>query len=326
MDEGLWTKLDIYTTTSGAEAVGASLLNLGINGFQVQDAHDFEDFLEHKGAYWDYYDDELLKLKDAETVVTVYLSGNEQGVENLALIRQELDRLKSMDTESEWGRLECELSGVREEDWAFGWKKYYHPSKVGEKLVLCPTWEEYEPCGDEVVIKLDPGMAFGTGTHESTRLCIRLMEKHVTQSTKVLDLGSGSGILAISAVLLGAASAQGIDIDETSVVVATENARQNNVSPKCEFIKDDLSNRINGSYDLVFANIVADVIIEYVHHIKGNLDQNGVAILSGIIDTREQDVLDALNSAGLAVLERQTEGGWVCLACQLEGSLKLHAM
>lgn len=316
LDEDMWTKLDIFTTTSGAETVGAVLLELGINGFQVQDARDFEDFLERKAAYWDYYDEALLKLKDSETIVTAYLPGNEQGRESLAAIRQELDRLKGMDQYGEWGRLDCGISGVREEDWAFGWKKYYHPSKVGERLVICPSWEKYEPQGNEVVVKLDPGMAFGTGTHESTRLCMQLMEKYITKSMKVLDLGSGSGILAISAVLLGARSAFGLDIDETSVTVAAENARLNNVSKKCRFIKDSLGNHINGSYGLIFANIVADVIIEYVHHIISNLGDYGVVIVSGIIDEREQDVLDAITGAGLGVLERKTDGGWVCLACR----------
>lgn len=316
LDGDTWIKLDIFTTTSGAEVVGASLMELGITGFQIQDARDFEDFLERKGAYWDYYDEELLKLKDSETVVTAYLNGNSQGDESLAAFRRELGRLKAMDTNGEWGRLECELSEVLEEDWAFAWKKHYHAAKVGERLVICPSWEEYEPLGDEVVVKLDPGMAFGTGTHESTRLCMQLMEKHITKSLKVLDLGCGSGILAISAVLLGARSALGLDIDETSVMVATENAKLNNVSRKCRFVKDSLGNHINGSYGLIFANIVADVIIEYVHHIISNLGDYGVAIVSGIIDSREQDVLDALTGAGLGVLERKTDGGWVCLACR----------
>lgn len=313
MDGGMWTKLDIFTTTAGAEAVGASLLELGINGFQVQDAHDFEDFLEHKGAYWDYYDEELLKLKASETIVTVYLSDNEQGAENLKAVRSELDRLKAMDTAREWGRLECGFSDVREEDWALSWKKYYHASKVGERLVVCPSWEEYAPRGGEAVVRLDPGMAFGTGTHESTRLCMRMMEKHIHNDTKVLDLGTGSGILAISAVLLGAESALGVDIDETSVAVAAENAKLNNVSDKCSFIKDTVENHVNGGYGLVFANIVADVIIEYARHIASNLNECGVAILSGIIDDREQDVLNALERAGLKTIGRETDGGWVGL-------------
>ncbi len=314
MEENNWTKMDIYTTTAGAEVLGASLLELGINGFQVQDAQDFEEFLEHKGAYWDYYDESLLKLKDSETIVTVYLSENEQGAETLAAIRIELTRLKELDKENEWGRLVFELSGVREEDWAFGWKKYYHATKVGERLVVCPSWEEYTPQENEVVLKLDPGMAFGTGTHESTRLCMELMQTHFKKNVKVLDLGCGSGILGISAVLLGAQSALGLDIDEVSVRVANENAAINKVNKKCRFIRDTLGNHINGSYGLIFANIVADVIIEYVHHIISNLGNYGIVIVSGIIDTREQDVLEALSAAGLGILERKTEGGWVAFA------------
>lgn len=316
MDNPEWMRVDVFTSNAGIEPLTASLLELGINGFQVQDARDIEDFLERKAAYWDYYDEELLELRYAEPTVTLYLSENEQGNETLVALKQELRRLKELDSAGEWGRLEYGLSGVREEDWAFGWKKYYHAAKVGERLVVCPSWEEYSPAPGEVVVKLDPGMAFGTGTHESTRLCMKLMEKYDLKNKRVLDLGCGSGILAISAVLLGAQSALGLDIDEVSVRVANENAALNGVSKKCRFVRDTIGNCINGSYAVIFANIVADVIIEYVHHIISNFADYGVFIASGIIDTREQDVISALNEAGLAVIERVTEGGWVAFVCQ----------
>lgn len=314
-----WTKIDIFTSPAGIEPVCASLMELGIAGFQVTDPNDIEDFLEGKAGYWDYYDEELLKLRDAEAAVTVYLAGNEQGAETLAAIKQELNRLKRLDEDREWGRLEYELSGAREEDWANEWKKYYHPVKIGSKLVVCPSWEEYSPNAGETVIRLDPGMAFGTGTHESTRLCMQLMEKYLTPDIDVLDVGCGSGILGISAVLLGARVADGLDIDEVAVRVANENAAVNGVAKKCVFTRGTLDNRVSGSYGIVFANIVADVIIEYARSLAENTCDGGALIVSGIIDTREGSVINALVEAGLIIDTRETDGGWVALACKKRG-------
>lgn len=312
-----WTKVDIFTSTVGIEPVCASLMELGIAGFQVTDPNDLDDFLEGKAGYWDYYDEELLKLRDAEAAVTVYLAGNEQGAETLAAIKQELNRLKRLDEEREWGRLEYALSGAREEDWANEWKKYYHPVKIGARLVVCPSWEEYSPDAGDVVIRLDPGMAFGTGTHESTRLCMQLMEKYLTPDIDVLDVGCGSGILGISAVLLGARVADGLDIDEVAVRVANENAALNGAAERCAFVREALGDRIEGRYGIVFANIVADVIIGHAQHLIRSMDDHGVLIVSGVIDAREDDVAGALTSAGLVIDARETDGGWVALACKI---------
>jgi ribosomal protein L11 methyltransferase len=263
-----WTRVVISTTSEGVEVLSASLLSLGINGFEITDPKDLDVLLAHKAGRWDYIDDGLLRRREEEASVTVYLPQNGQGAETLSALRDELKRLKAMDRESEWGALTCGFSDIAEEDWAFAWKRYYHPTKIGERLVVCPTWEDYEPQASEVVIRLDPGMAFGTGTHESTRLCMRLMEKYLKAGDKVLDLGCGSGILGISAVLLGAESAYGVDIDEDAARVANENAAQ-----------------------------------------------NGVFIASGIIDTREDDVKQALAEAGLAVIECLDDRGWIAMAC-----------
>lgn len=311
-----WTKVDIFTAPAGVEPVCAALMELGITGFQVTDPNDLEDFLQHKGGYWDYYDEELLKLRDAETAVTVYLADGEQGAETLAAIKRELVRLRELDTDREWGRLECALSGAREEDWANEWKKYYHADKIGDRLVVCPSWEEYQPKDGEVVVRLDPGMAFGTGTHESTRLCMRLMEKYIRTGMKVLDAGCGSGILGVSAVLLGAQSAYGLDIDEVAVRVANENAARNGVSERCAFARGELGGETGGDYGLVFANIVADVIIGNAGYLAGSMSGDGVLIASGIIDAREADVTDALTAAGLVIAECAADGGWVALACK----------
>ena len=309
-----WLKLDIFTTSAGIEPVCAALLNLRTGGFQITDPNDLDDFLNRNTGYWDYYDESILRLKDAEAVVTVYIDGNGKGGEKLLEIRDELSRLKRMDEAREWGRLEYAASSVFEEDWASNWKKYYHPLKIGERLVVCPSWESYEPSENETVIKLDPGMAFGTGTHESTMLCLRLMESYMPKHAHVLDLGCGSGILSIAAVLLGAVSSEGVDIDETAVRVANENAALNGVSEKCRFSNRPLEDMINGQYRLVLANITADVIIEWIHPVTSNVSGHGVLILSGVIDVREDEVMAAVKSAGFGLLKREEQNGWVAMA------------
>jgi ribosomal protein L11 methyltransferase len=307
-----WIKIDIATTSQGVEPLTAVILELGIGGVQVQDANDIEELLAGKAAYWDYCDDNVLALREAATVVTVYLPENPQGAETLLALESGLNRLKRLDTENEWGELTISRKGVREEDWAENWKKYYHAAKIGERLVVCPAWEQYDPIdADEIVVLIEPGMAFGTGTHETTRLCMRLLEQFEPEGKAVLDLGCGSGILAVSAMLLGAKSALGVDIDETAVRVAKENAALNGAA--CEFRRGGIPG-IEGKYGVVFANIVADVIIGHIGFIADYLDEDGVFIASGIIDTREAEVVSAIEGAGLRVVKRETDGGWVAIA------------
>lgn len=314
-----WTQIDIYTTTAGIEPVGAMLLELGVNGYEVRDAADFEAFLEGKPGRWDYIDEALLRLRGAETALTVYLAENGQGEETLGALRRALERLRALDTRGEWGRLEVALRTVREEDWSTAWKQYFKPVKVGERLAVCPSWEEYASAPGEVVVRIDPGMAFGTGTHDSTRLCMRLLEHYVRPCARVLDIGCGSGILAVSALLLGAGEALGVDIDETAVRVAGENAALNGVAERCRFVCGNLTDRVSGRFDLILANIVADIILELAPQVPAFLAEGGVFIASGIIDTREEEVLAELLKEGFSLLAREISRGWVALALQKKG-------
>jgi ribosomal protein L11 methyltransferase len=316
MDQN-WTQVDIETTTAGVEPVGAMLLELGLGGYAVRDSADFEAFLSGTRGRWDYIDEELMKLRDMPTAVTVYLAENEQGAERLTALRQGLRRLRALDAAGEWGALSCALSGVREEDWANAWKRYYKPVKVSERLVVCPSWEPYEPAAGEVLLRLDPGMAFGTGTHETTRLCLRMLDRFDPAGKAALDIGCGSGILAVAAMLLGADSALGVDIDENAVKVAKENAALNNVP--AQFRQSDLTGGVTGKYGIVFANIVADAVISLSAQIPPYLADGGVLIASGIIDARERDVLEAFGRAGLRLVHRAGENGWVCLCAEVEG-------
>ena len=228
-----WTEVKIYTTTAGIDPLTGSMLDLGLQGFMIEDAQDFDEFLHDTTPHWDYVDQAVMeKMKDCETCVTIYVADNPQGMEELMQVRQILARLKAQDPDGKYGRLELEMKDVDEEDWSNAWKKYYHPVQVGEHLVVCPSWEAYDRKPDEVVLTLNPGMAFGTGTHDTTRLCMELLEKYITPQDTVLDVGCGSGILAITAALLGANKIIGCDIDEVAVKVAGENAALNGVQDR----------------------------------------------------------------------------------------------
>ena len=312
-----WTEVKIYTTTAGIDPLTGSMLDLGLQGFMIEDAQDFDEFLHDTTPHWDYVDQAVMeKMKDCETCVTIYVADNPQGMEELMQVRQILARLKAQDPDGKYGRLELEMKDVDEEDWSNAWKKYYHPVQVGEHLVVCPSWEAYDRKPDEVVLTLNPGMAFGTGTHDTTRLCMELLEKYITPQDTVLDVGCGSGILAITAALLGANKIIGCHIDEVAVKVAGENAALNGVQDRIAFHQGDLTSQVEGSFQIICANIVADVIIRLSEDAGRYLAKDGIFITSGIIDTREQDVLNALEQNGFQVIERRTSGGWVALACK----------
>ena len=307
-----WTEVKIYTTTAGIDPLTGSMLDLGLQGFMIEDAQDFDEFLHDTTPHWDYVDQAVMeKMKDCETCVTIYVADNPQGMEELMQVRQILARLKAQDPDGKYGRLELEMKDVDEEDWSNAWKKYYHPVQVGEHLVVCPSWEAYDRQPDDVVLTLNPGMAFGT-----TRLCMELLEKYITPQDTVLDVGCGSGILAITAALLGANKIIGCDIDEVAVKVAGENAALNGVQDRIAFHQGDLTSQVEGSFQIICANIVADVIIRLSEDAGRYLAKDGIFITSGIIDTREQDVLNALEQNGFQVIERRTSGGWVALACK----------
>jgi len=225
-----WVEMDIYTTTEGIEAVTGSLLGMGINGFVIKDAKDFQDFLDDKDGNWDYIDDDLMGLKNCETTVTVYLPENAQGLENLEAMKLELKALKKRDVNNEFGRLEYELKNVKEEDWANNWKQYFKPLCVGEKLLIKPSWEKVAEGEKRKILEIDPASSFGTGQHNTTQLCLELVEKNLHEGDRILDLGCGSGILSIGALLLGAESATAVDVDENSVKIAKENAEKNHIS------------------------------------------------------------------------------------------------
>jgi len=312
-----WTEVTVYTSTQGIEPLTAVLLDLGIKGFAVEDAADFESFLQETTPHWDYIDEDLrARMEHCETNVKLYVAETAQGWEELAALRSQLLELKARDKEGLFGRLELETSSVREEDWSTAWQKYYHTVHIGQRLVVRPQWETYEPQGDEVVLTLNPGMAFGTGTHHTTSLCMELLEKYLRPGDRVLDVGCGSGILAITAALLGAEPVIGCDIDQVAVKVAGENAALNGVENKISFHQGDLTSQVEGSFQLIVANIVADVIIRLCEDVGRYLTPGGLFLASGIIDQRRDDVAAVLEAKGFEIIEERANGGWVALACR----------
>ncbi len=320
-----WIKARIYTTTDGIDAVTGSLLQIGINGFEIEDANDFNDFLKDTTIHWDYIDENLMKLSNCETCVIIYLPQNEQGAQQLSLTKNELLRLRSIDTDKAFGRLEIELDNVKEEDWANNWKQYFKPFTVGEKFLIKPTWESIDDnFKDKKVLEIDPGSSFGTGQHHTTQLCIEFLENVVFDGCKVLDMGCGSGILSIASIMLGAQDVLGIDIDQNSIKIAKENAEVNGIGDDkftaiCGNVIDDVVLRdkvLSQKYDVIAANIVADVIIAMKDLFKACLKSGGVLVTSGIIDVRSDDVKNALLDAGFEIVDKKEKKDWVAFLCK----------
>lgn len=253
-------------------------------------------------------DDELLN-KDRESVlIHIYIKPESNPVEVKAFLDERLNAAEISH--------EIDLVLKEEDEWLNNWRQYYQPIEVGENLLIQPVFRDEVQNTDRTVIKIEPGLAFGTGNHESTRLCLEAVEKYTKEDMRVLDVGCGSGILGIAATLLGAREAFGADIDATAVRIANENAELNSVASKFTAKCGDLTEHANGKYNLVLANIVADVIINLTDNIKTYMADDATFVMSGIIDTREQDVLTALDKNGFDIIQRKTQNGWVCLVAK----------
>ncbi len=314
-----WTEVNIFTTTEGIDIVCAGLMDIGIRGFEIKDANDFNEFLQNKEGNWDYLDDDLMKLSECETTVTVYIPENNQGSEMLILMKSMLESMKEKDHEHMYGRLEFEMSNVREEDWANNWKQYFKPMCIGNKLLVKPSWEEVNNDG-RTVLEIDPASSFGSGQHYTTKLCLEFLDKLDVSEKRVLDLGCGSGILSIGAILLGAKNAVAVDVEENAVKTAIENAQKNNISQDkytayCGNIINDSSlvEKIGAGYDIITANIVADILIAMKDLFYKFLKPDGVLIISGIIGERSREVIDAVTESGFEVKECCEQSDWVAV-------------
>ena len=318
-----WIQVTIYTTSDGIEPLSGVLYQLGINGIEIEDEADFKDFLENNRQCWDYVDDDLIKSKEKETCVKIYVSDNLSGREMLSEVKTALAELKMRDKADEFGRLEMDLGNISEEDWANNWKQYFHPTEVGEKILIKPEWEELTSPTDRIVFNVNPGMSFGTGSHETTQLCIEALEKVVHEGDDILDLGCGSGILSIISLLLGAKSAYAVDIDPNAVNIAIDNAKMNDIDLSAFTAKagniltdtalcDEIAKK---KYPVVVANIVADVIIGLLPFASKVLAEDGTFITSGIISDRIEDVENALKENGFTEFTVNRRGDWASIVC-----------
>ncbi|MCH5200026.1 MAG: 50S ribosomal protein L11 methyltransferase [Oscillospiraceae bacterium] len=319
-----YQKIDIYTESEAIYPLTSLLSELGITGFEIHDAADFEDFLENKDMNWDYVDDTLMNLKNVKTHVTLYLQQNEQGLEMFTAMQGVLAEIKSKDAENFYGTLKIETDKVNEEDWANNWKQYYKPFNVGKKLIIKPTWEQVNDTNSRKILEIDPASSFGTGQHHTTRLVMELLEQNISGGERVLDLGCGSGILSIAALLLGAKSVTMTDVFQNAVTTASENVEQNGFDKShyialCGNIADDpaLRRQIGTDFDIITANIVADVIISMSPFFRSFLKENGILIVSGIITERLDEVKAALQENGITIESITEKEDWNAILCKV---------
>ena len=315
-----WLELKIDTSPSGLDAVTELLEQQGVTGVIIDDEADFKDFLEHNRQYWDYVDEALLQEKTGVSRVTFYLERNEAALDVIARVRMAMSDLKK--ARPECGPLLLTIDNVADADWENNWKRFYKPMEIGERLLVVPQWEEARDDG-RVKLVLNPGLTFGTGSHATTRLCLQALDKYIRGGEKILDLGCGSGILSIAALVLGAKEAFACDIDEKCVDVAYENAALNGVGKDRYTVRwgDLLTDKAlqaesGGGYDMVVANIVADVIMGLSDKVRPFLKEGGLFLCSGIIDDRAEEVFTKLRADGWTVIEQHDSEGWYSFLCR----------
>lgn len=315
-----WLELHIDTTPAGIDPVTELLSSQGVDSLMIDEENEFKSFLENNRQYWDYVDDKLLSEKKGKCRVTFYLEQNKAGFHNLGQIRILLTALKN--DHPEYAPLILSMENVADEDWENNWKQYYKPMEIGERLLVVPEWEQTEDSA-RVKLILNPGLTFGTGSHATTRLCLTALDKLIHGGEKVLDLGCGSGILSIAALRLGAERAFACDVDPTCVNVAYENAALNGVGRDRYTVRAgdvtadrELAREFGGGYDLVVANIVADVIVSLAPRVRPLLKPGGRFLCSGIIDDRAAEVESKLIGFGWEIEAKNSSEGWFSFLCK----------
>ena len=302
-----YTEVKVIVNTEDTERASAIAVMTVPYGIYIEDYSQLEAEA-WEIAHIDLIDEDLLKKNRDESIIHIYIEEGNNPAEAVSFISDRLNAEKIHFT--------LETDGVSSDDWADKWKAFFKPQPIGERLFVRPIWVDEYDSGDRAVLNIEPGAAFGTGTHETTRLCLETLDKIIKDGDTVLDIGCGSGILAISAMLLGAKEGFGVDIDPLAVKIAAENGKMNNFTePQLQFVCGDLADKVTKKYDVVVANIVADIIILFSTQVRAFMKPGAKFIASGIIDSRADEVVFALQNTGLNVKERIEENGWVCLIC-----------
>lgn len=308
-----WLEITVNTTGDDLDTLAARLTANGVIGLVIEDEEDFKSFLENNKQYWDYVDDDLLKRMEGVARVKFYVTDDEDGRKQLQQYTAGLEGYEILS------------ASLNENDWATSWQKYYKPLAVGDKIYVVPEWEKDSVLPEgKVPVWLNPGLTFGTGSHASTQLCLEGLESAVQPGDRILDLGCGSGILSIAALCLGAEFAAAVDIDPKAVGVAYENAALNNIGKERYDVRagNVLSDKglvaelMQTKYQVVLANIVADVIIPLSAFAGDFMDEGGYFICSGIIDTRSDEVAAALKRNGFTIAEKKEKNGWCAFVCR----------
>lgn len=335
-----YIELKVHASRQGVEAVTEVFLENGIDRVLIDDPADLEEILDKKHEYgWDYIEDEVKERPDREPAISAYFEDSEEGRAMVQHMKLEIMKLKGREQygaygrDANFGRLYAEAIRVDDEDWKDKWKENFKPVKVTEQIVVKPTWEEYEPEDGKRILQIDPGMAFGTGTHETTGLCMKLLEKYINarmvggisccaemgqdrKAPKVLDIGCGSGILSIAAALLGCSDVLGVDIDEDAVAAAKENVALNGAEDAVRIRKGDLTEGIDFKADIITANLMHDLVMELSPGAKKHLKKGGIFISSGILLEKREQVAEAVKGAGFEILEIAEDGEWCAIAAR----------
>ncbi len=310
-----WMKITVLTTTIGSEIVSQMLIDAGSQGTIIEDKNDVQLNQRPEGQ-WDIIDEEIARRIGDDVKVTGFYPMDNRAPDTLSFVKDRARELPSIASGIDLGKLEVNMTTIDDEDWAENWKSQYKPFRLGKHIVIRPGWEEYDAEPTDKVVTIDPGMAFGTGTHETTGMCVSLVEEYVKEGMDVIDIGTGTGILAIAAAHMGAKHVLASDIDPMAVRVAKENIEINGFSDVIDAREGDLLEAADSDANVVIANIIADVIIHISAPVRALIREGGVFICSGIAREREDEVIDALKKAGYGKLDIRNDGEWTAIACQ----------
>lgn len=303
-----WAEIAITVKTEDIETAG-NIANMVVPyGIYIEDYSALEEDAAEISHY-DFIDESLLNKDRTKGIIHIYINPHENPLEAVSFITE---RLNSEEIEHEIRTADCKT-----EDWVNNWKQYFHAMPIGEKLLIRPLWEKEYNTDGRIVLNIEPGLAFGTGSHPTTKLCLETLEQYIDKNSTVLDIGCGSGILSIAALLLGAKSAFGVDIDKLAVKTAIENAKENGFeAPVFDAVNGNLSDKVSGKYNVIVANIVADIIMQFNEEVGEFLEDGGIYITGGIIDIRKDEVVHSFEQNGFEIIANYEEKGWNVFVCK----------